>query len=114
MIEICEKAKCTGCCSCLAACPKGTISMREDSRGFKYPVISENCIDCGLCKRICPQLNENVCQAREVRKVWAAFSKDKDIRRQSSSGGIFTELAQSIFSDGGWLLLPVCQMIKRN
>lgn len=101
MIEICEKGKCTGCCSCLAVCPKNSISMQEDSRGFKYPIISDNCIDCGLCKKICPQINENLEPFYGIRKVWAAFSKDKDIRRQSSSGGIFTELAQLVLSEGG-------------
>lgn len=101
MSEICERTKCTGCCSCLAACPQNAISMQEDGRGFKYPVISENCVDCGLCKKICPQLNKNIGQAQKIHKVWAAFSKDKNIRRQSSSGGIFSELAQSVDQMGG-------------
>ena len=48
-------SKCTGCEACAQICTKNAISMVEDSEGFRYPSINDNvCIDCGLCKKVCP------------------------------------------------------------
>ena len=60
MDKVIEKNKCCGCHACLNICPKGAIYMKEDIKGFKYPVINQNkCIDCGMCKKICPTLSKN-------------------------------------------------------
>lgn len=49
------KEKCCGCTACLSICPKQAISMKKDKEGFFYAVIdSQKCIDCGLCKKVCP------------------------------------------------------------
>ena len=46
---------CTGCNACFNACPKSAIEMVSNDEGFWYPEIDENkCIDCGLCKKVCP------------------------------------------------------------
>ena len=60
MIDICEKSGCCGCQACYNICPKNAIEMIEDEKGFKYPRINnEKCINCGLCERTCPILNES-------------------------------------------------------
>lgn len=102
MDVICEKEHCTGCTACMASCPKKAVSMKEDEKGFIYPYIDQAaCVDCGLCRKICPQnkIKQNI--NPNIRKIYAAFSKNSDIRKNSSSGGMFTELAQSIVQDGG-------------
>ena len=48
-----------GCSACYNICPKNAIEMCEDKEGFKYPKINkEKCINCGLCEKICPMINE--------------------------------------------------------
>ena len=74
--------------------------MREDDEGFLYPKVDESvCIDCGLCEKVCPVIH----QARENRPivVCAAKNKSEEIRYQSSSGGVFTALANEIIREGG-------------
>lgn len=74
--------------------------MQEDTEGFLYPVVDECiCVDCGLCERVCPVLNQS--SEREPLEVYAAFNKNEEIRMQSSSGGIFTALAEQVIKEGG-------------
>ena len=99
-ILIKEKENCCGCSACAERCPKQCISMREDEEGFLYPLIDETiCIDCGLCENVCPVINQS-----EVKKpivVFAAKNPNDEIRMKSSSGGVFTLLAEKIISEGG-------------
>jgi coenzyme F420-reducing hydrogenase beta subunit len=74
--------------------------MPIDEEGFVYPDINiENCTKCGLCKEICPIYINNATQ--EPMKVYAAKNKDESIRKLSSSGGMFTLIAEKIITDGG-------------
>ena len=100
MIEIKKKYQCCGCSACVQKCPKQCISLEEDCEGFLYPIVDKiNCIDCGLCEKVCPVLSQE--EAREPLKVYATKNNNDYIRRQSSSGGIFTLLAEQIINVGG-------------
>lgn len=91
---------CTACSSCLHSCPKHCITMQTDSEGFLYPMVNkEDCIDCGLCEKVCHELHPY--EQRKPLNVYAAINKDEDIRLKSSSGGIFYLLAEKTISDGG-------------
>ena len=69
--------------------------MREDEEGFLYPMVDSSlCIDCNLCKKICPELHSK--ERREPLNVYAAKHKNEQVRLASSSGGIFTLLAEKI------------------
>jgi len=46
-----DKAKCTGCETCVSECPSEAISMAAD----KAKVDSDTCIDCGVCVDTCPE-----------------------------------------------------------
>lgn len=100
MINIENKKKCCGCQSCYNVCPKGAITMVDDDRGFKYPKVDEEkCINCGLCEKVCPILvNSNI---KNTPKAYACVNLDEKIRMQSSSGGIFTVIAEYIIDNGG-------------
>ncbi|NTV91414.1 MAG: 4Fe-4S dicluster domain-containing protein, partial [Clostridiales bacterium] len=96
---------CTGCGACYQACPSAAVTMSEDPEGFLFPEISqEKCTDCGLCVRLCPvnkALEERedslaVGSAKESTNVYACFAKDDSLRLKSSSGGMFSLLAQSL------------------
>jgi len=74
--------------------------MKEDEEGFLYPVADKDvCIDCNLCEQVCPVLRQR--EEREPLDVYAAFNKNEEVRMQSSSGGVFTALAESIIKEGG-------------
>ena len=100
MIQISNKSKCCGCTACVSICPKQCITMREDEEGFLYPMMDSSlCIDCNLCKKICPELHSK--ERREPLNVYAAKHKNEQVRLASSSGGIFTLLAERIIDENG-------------
>lgn len=100
MIQINDKSKCCGCMSCVQKCPKGCIVMVEDEEGFLYPQVNSSlCTDCRLCEKICPVINQ--ANEKEPVKVYAAVNKDEKILNQSSSGAIFTLVAEKIIAEGG-------------
>ena len=100
MITIKDKTLCCGCSACAMKCPKHCITMQADSEGFLYPMVNkEDCIDCGLCEKVCHELHPY--EQRKPLNVYAAINKDEDIRLKSSSGGIFYLLAEKTISECG-------------
>lgn len=100
MIEIKDKKDCCGCHACATVCAKHCITMQTDEEGFLYPLVDKDtCTDCGLCEKVCPVINQS--EPRKPLKVYAAKNKNEEIRRQSSSGGIFTLLAEKVIDEGG-------------
>lgn len=100
MISILDKHRCCGCTACAQRCPKQCITMQADEEDFLYPQVNtELCVDCGLCEKVCPELN--VCTNNEPVKAFAAKNEDKAVRMSSSSGGVFTLLAKNVIETGG-------------
>lgn len=100
-IDTLEKKDCSGCMACMNICPKNAIIMKEDKNGFKYPKIDEKlCIDCGLCSKACPVMNKLKENLYNI-KVYACKNKDENIRKKSSSGGLFTLFAKYILDQEG-------------
>ena len=100
MISIKDNKDCCGCGACIQRCPKRCITLHEDYEGFLYPKVDiQSCIDCHLCEKVCPEIRRN--QSRNALEVFAAINTDEAIRMQSSSGGIFTILAEKIIEKGG-------------
>ena len=82
-------------------CPKKCIILKEDEEGFSYPVVeTEKCINCGLCKRVCPIGKEKPFYLQKTLS-YAACAKDVRIRGSSSSGGIFSLIAEEILNSNG-------------
>lgn len=100
MIDIKDKKDCCGCEACVQRCPVNCISLHEDDEGFLYPQVDKDtCIGCGLCEKICPVINQY--NPIVPISVYAAINPNEEIRLQSSSGGIFTMLAEQIIDKGG-------------
>lgn len=105
MIQIKNKAKCTGCTACANICGNHAITMNYDKWGHSYPTVNiDLCTECGLCEKICPLLhNENIPSDKNLENlsIYAAYNKNSQERKQSTSGGIFPLLARYILSGGG-------------
>ena len=100
MIDIKEKYMCDGCHACYSVCPKDAINMEIDDEGFWYPKVDNTkCVDCNKCEKVCPILNKT--EVKSLKKAYACYNLDEDIRVKSSSGGIFTILASEIIKDDG-------------
>ncbi len=100
MIRITDKHNCCGCGACAQRCPRKCIQMQSDKEGFTYPVIdTAQCSNCGLCDKVCPVMNQQPEQAPIA--TYAAINSDQAVREDSSSGGIFTLLAEETINNGG-------------
>ena len=99
-MEIVSKSKCSGCHACFNICPKDAITMVSDENGFKYPQIDENlCVHCNLCKKVCPVLKD-IKKENDIH-AYACINKNDEVRKNSSSGGVFYLLAENILSKNG-------------
>ena len=101
MISIKNKKNCTGCYACSNICPQNCISMESDNEGFWYPKVDyDKCIKCGLCIKACPIINKIIVKNNEP-NAYACINNDEKIRLESSSGGVFTLIAEQIIDEGG-------------
>lgn len=102
-IEFVEKNKCCGCEACVQRCPKKAIQFKENNEGFYYPIIDEGkCIKCGLCSKVCPQLEQSAKQSEtKFPKAYAVQNKDEKVIMKSTSGGMFSLLAEYVFKNHG-------------
>ena len=100
MINITDKLQCCGCEACRSVCPRHCISMEADKEGFLYPQVDlSQCIDCKLCEKVCPVLH--LVSSAKVPLAYAGINNDTNIRLRSSSGGIFTLMAEQILQKNG-------------
>lgn len=102
-----EKDICTGCMVCVNKCPVKCVRESEDDLGFHFPNKNmSECIDCGLCTKVChacEKLSKKGSKnaATNTNAYYAAYILDEDSRGTSSSGGIFTALANAVLDVGG-------------
>lgn len=95
-----EKVYCSGCRACEQICPVSAISMVEDQEGFLYPEVDkEKCINCEKCIVTCRRIENQ--GPNKIRECYALKNKSDDIRKKSSSGGVFYELARVILELDG-------------
>lgn len=100
MIEIINKEMCCGCEACVQICPRSCITFKEDNEGFRYPLVDRDaCIECGQCEAVCPVLHPR--ESIKPLKVYAAINRNDEVRANSSSGGVFTLLAEEVIAAGG-------------
>ena len=95
------KNGCYGCMLCSYRCPTEAIRFAEDECGFSYPQIDQNkCIDCGLCERICIA-NDPPEPARSIVEAYSCSLVNRDILRQSASGGAAYGLSMAQLDNNG-------------
>ncbi|MBD8982500.1 MAG: 4Fe-4S dicluster domain-containing protein [Bacteroides cellulosilyticus] len=106
MIDIKEKRNCCGCNACYDVCPKDAITLSTDIEGFWYPRVDiDKCINCGLCERTCPQLHIETLKKNdfEYPVCFAAIHKNIEVRFGSTTGGLFSALAEQMYREGGYV-----------
>ena len=100
MIHLTEPSKCCGCSACVQRCPYSCITMQADADGFEYPVFDQaKCVDCHLCETVCPVINMQ--DSQMPISVYSAKHKSESVRLSSSSGGVFSLLAQMVLNNNG-------------
>ena len=93
---------CYGCSACCNVCPTGAVRMKENAEGFMEPAIdAEKCVACGKCRQVCPAVNFRYPNDPEP-DIYALSAEEK-LLYDSSSGGIFTLLAEHVLKAGGYV-----------
>lgn len=101
-----DKRECCGCAACADVCPVHCIVMKSDEEGFWYPETDEEaCLKCGRCEKVCPGRHQPPMEeGGQWKTAFAAKAKDGDLRKRSSSGGVFGVLARSVIKKGGLVM----------
>lgn len=102
MINIIDKQKCSGCHACYNSCPQKCICMYSDHEGFWYPEVdAKKCSNCSICEKACPILSKKTISNNPV--AYACFNTNEVIRQNSSSGGVFSVIAEKVIDNGGMI-----------
>ena len=96
---------CTGCGACVNKCANDAIEYiynYENDGSMVAQINEEKCVSCHLCETVCPVLTEHSNENQVVDECYAVWAND-EIRMQSSSGGVFTVLAEEMLDRGGYV-----------
>ena len=96
---------CTSCGVCASVCAKKAIMMQLDENGFYRPVVDDiKCNDCGLCTSVCYKFDKDIHMTSDEdlndKPLYAAWSNDDELVKNTTSGGIADLLAQQLLCDG--------------
>ena len=106
-----ELDTCTGCGACINVCPVQAVEYTEDRYGFLFPMINrEKCIECGLCYNMCPRKSSDI--FNKPLQGYAAINTNQDTLMNSSSGGVFSVLAEYVLTLDG--IVFGCTMDSEN
>lgn len=101
MILFDKEENCCGCAACLNICPQKAIKMTANSDGYVMPEIDQNlCVECGACKRVCDFQNNTV-EQQMPKAAYVAINKNKQVLKNSASGGVFGAVAEVVLDKGG-------------
>ena len=99
---------CYGCFACYNSCKKQAITIVKDEQGFPIPQVNKAlCIECGICGQNCPVCNQNYSLSHVEdfnQRVYSVRNKNIEIRKRSSSGGLFTALSDVVLEQGGCVI----------
>ncbi len=107
IISIINEDLCVGCGTCVSICPNEALDIIIDkNKGIYIPKFNEKiCNNCKTCLKVCPMYRFNL-DSRNIPKdkkaenyllghffnCYIGYATDVDIRYNSSSGGLITQL----------------------
>ena len=114
--SVVKDSLCTGCGTCIALCPNEAIKLTiNEKKGIYVPKLNEEkCNQCGICYKVCPghevdfkNLNLEIF-GKEPEDIlignylncYIGHSTDYDIRYNSASGGLVTQLLIFALEEG--------------
>jgi len=116
LTNIAQSGLCTGCGTCVSLCPKEAIQIKiNQEKGIYEPeIIDKKCTNCKLCLKVCPgheidfkDLNQEIfgTDAEDILvgnylNSYTGYSTDHEIRYNSSSGGLATQLLIFALEEG--------------
>lgn len=106
MITIRNKVDCCGCNACGDVCAQHAITFVVDHEGFWYPEVDKSkCTDCHLCEKICPIINIKDLKKNDLSQsiCYAAEHKNLEVVFDSTSGGLFSALADVMYRNNGYV-----------
>lgn len=93
---------CTGCGACAAVCKYKAIEIKRDENGFLKAFINQDkCIRCSICEKVCPfngRLSTKI--DKEKQELFMTYSKNFEVLKKSSSGGIAYEISKLLSEHG--------------
>ena len=100
------------------------MRFKTDDEGIWYPHVDrEKCVDCGMCEKVCPVIHADELKHNDLDEplCYAAENKNIEVVFDSTSGGLFSALADYMYKQGGWVGgavynedLSVSQFISNN
>lgn len=102
--NVVKNSLCTGCGTCISLCPNESLKL-STQKGSYIPKVESTCLNCGICYKTCPGhsidfklLNLKIFNHNpqdyligNYSNIFVGHSKDKEIRFNSSSGGMITQ-----------------------
>ena len=92
--------ECSVCGRCVLSCPNHAIHFRCASINYEPVIDTDKCLDCHICEMVCKKEIKKDSSWQKVNH-YVCTSRDDDILKRSSSGGIFSEIARYILQQGG-------------
>ena len=97
---VCATNECVGCMACLSACSSNAISVIDELSRYNSQINESDCKKCGVCSTVCQKNNPiDKYEPTEWYQGWT----DKELRKQSTSGGIASAIMESFIDDGGFV-----------
>lgn len=113
--EIVDEGLCTGCGTCSGICPNSAIKIVINAEGVYVPeLVNDKCGKCGICFNSCPgkyfdfdnsnfgifgKKSENILLGNFI-NCYLAHATDHEIRYNSASGGLVTQLLIFALKEG--------------
>lgn len=100
MKTVCDINKCNGCMVCLEKCHRNAITIQDELKYYNAIIDEEQCVNCGLCTRVCPNTGTDESMKPQW---WYQGWADSKVRSSSSSGGAAAALIQTFIKQGGYV-----------
>ena len=96
---------CTACGACVSICNKDALHLLTNKEGFYIPSCDETrCIGCKQCESVCHILNASYPKVSQPSvNAFMLKAKEREVVRSSSSGGIFSLLANYVTRNAGYV-----------